>query len=60
MATKTDCIWNRDLADFPNCCIWQYKECLGKCESYDQQSTGILKPLVPVCVECIDEEDVLP
>lgn len=53
---KINCIWNRDLDNFPNCCIWAYKVCTPEgCESIEEET---LYPKVPriKCIECDEDE----
>lgn len=55
---KTECIWNRDLEGFSNCCIWAYIEC--NPEGCVERSDTPVVPTIPKvkCIECI-EKDIL-
>jgi hypothetical protein len=66
--SQTDCIWNYDIDDLPNCCVWANKdgkltECKAEgCSSQEPRNTNRITAIqVTKCVDCEpDYEETLP
>ena len=59
-----NCRWNKDLQDFPNCCIWDrssdpqnpFVTCRGEgCTTYDPIDIKRIATLTVRCTECEPE-----